>query len=135
MKQILAAVDGSDASYRALEHAAELSKHLDIKLTVLIVRLIVVSRKSVYAAVQDEEVEKIKDRAKHIVLSCGATNSDIVVETSRDTSFKIVEVAIDKNADLIVIGATGKSGFKAFMLGSVSQEVLKKSACPVTIVH
>ncbi len=135
MKHILAAVDGSDASYRALKHAAELAQGLKARLTVLIVRLIVVSRRGIYPAMTDEEVAAIKDQAAQLADQSGMKDADIVIETSRDTSFTIVQVGIDKEVDLIVLGATGRSGFKAFLLGSVSQEVLRKSACPVMIVH
>ena len=81
------------------------------------------------------QLKDIQDKAKDICLSSGMKNSDILVEKSRDTAFKIIDVAIEKDVDLIVMGASGISGFKAFMLGSISQEVLKKAACPVTIVH
>ncbi|MEL7257011.1 MAG: universal stress protein [Pseudomonadota bacterium] len=135
MKHILAAIDGSEASFRALDHAAELASLLNAELTILIVRLVIVGRKDVYAAVSKEDVEKIEHQARDAALSAGATQVSVVVETSRDTAYKIVDVAIEKGADLIVMGASGKGGFKAFLLGSVSQDVLKKSACPVTIVH
>ncbi len=135
MKHILAAIDGSDASYRALEFAAELAQKLDADLTVLIVRLIVVGRREIYAALSQDELQEIKQKADGIARSAGAIKTDVIVAKSRDTAFKIVDVAIDRNADLIVMGASGKGGFKTFLLGSVSQEVLKKSACPVTIVH
>ncbi|MEO1140436.1 MAG: universal stress protein [Pseudomonadota bacterium] len=135
MKHILAAVDGSEAAYRALAHAAELSQKLGAELTILIVRLIVVGRKGVYAATRSDEVESIAEKAKEVALASGVTNAKVMVEKSRDTSFKIVDVAIENDADLIIMGASGKGGFKAFLLGSTSQEVLRKSACPVTIVH
>ncbi len=135
MKHILAAIDGSEASFRALAHAAELASLLNAELTILIVRLVIVGRRDVYAAVSKEDVDKIQNQARDSALSAGATKVSVVVASSRDTAFKIVDVAIEKDADLIVMGASGKGGFKAFVLGSVSQDVLKKSACPVTIVH
>ena len=135
MKHILAAIDGSDASCRALAHAAELADRLDAELTVLIVRLILVGRKDVYAAMSLDEAHEIKKRAVDIALSAGKPQATVVVEKARDTAYKIVDFAIEKGADLIVMGASGKGGFKTFLLGSVSQEVLRKSACPVMIVH
>ncbi|MEJ6403796.1 universal stress protein [Yoonia sp. 2307UL14-13] len=135
MKHFLAAIDGSEASYRALSHAAELARNLNAALTVVIVRLIIVSRKGTYSAMTEDEVQAIAAQAGDVAARSGVTQPEIVIETSRDTSFTIVQVGIDKEVDLIVMGATGKTGFKAFLLGSVSQEVLRKAACPVTIVH
>ena len=45
------------------------------------------------------------------------------------------DVAIKKGVDMIVMGASGMGTLKAFVIGSVSAEVLRKAACPVTIVH
>ncbi len=135
MKKILAAIDGSEASLRALEHAAYLAKGMNADLVILLVRLIIVGRKGVFPAMRDEEIQDIQTKARDQVLSVGGVSPEILVEPSRDTAFKIVDVAIDKDVDLIVMGASGKGGFKTFLLGSVSQEVLRKSACPVTIVH
>lgn len=135
MKHILVAIDGSDASFRALEHATDLTKRLDTGLTVLIVRLIIVGRAGVFPALSKQTIDDIKSRATDVCHGAGLQNAKVRIEKSRDTAFKIVDIAIEEDADLIVMGASGISGFKAFMLGSISQEVLKKSACPVTIVH
>lgn len=135
MKHIMAAVDGSEASYRALAHAAELASRLGCELSVLIVRLVVVGRKDVLSEPTSDEIVDIQDRLRQIVEAAGDPKTDVVLEKSRDVAYKIVDVAIDRQVDLIVMGASGKGGIRTFLLGSVSQEVLKKSACPVTIVH
>ena len=135
MKHIMAAVDGSEASFRALGHAAELAGRLECELTVLIVRLIVVGRKDVLSEPTNDEIVGIQEKMREIVKAAGEPNTDTLLEKSRDVAYKIVDVAIDRNVDLIVMGASGKSSIKTFLLGSVSQEVLRKSACPVTIVH
>lgn len=135
MKHILAAVDGSEASYRALNHAAELASALKVELTILTVRLVVVGRRDAYVAPDGDEIHEIENKAKEIALAAGQTAANLIVEKSRDIAYKIVDTAIDRQADLIVMGASGKGGFKTFLLGSISQEVLEKSACPVTIVH
>src|SRR5262249_12494358 len=47
----------------------------------------------------------------------------------------IIEVAQDIEADLIVLGSHGLSGWKALLLGSVSDGVLHHAPCPVLIVR
>ncbi len=135
MKHIMTAIDGSEPSYRALLQAAELAKTLKAELSILIVREFVVGRKGVYAVMNDEDIRVIQKKAEEIVQTTGELEMNILVEKSRDAAFTIVEIAIDKGVDLIVMGASGKGGFKTFLLGSVSTEVLRKSACPVMIVH
>lgn len=47
------------------------------------------------------------------------------------------QVLIDAAADagLVVIGSRGRGGFTGMLLGSVSQHVLARAACPVVIVR
>ena len=47
----------------------------------------------------------------------------------------ILDVAIEEDVDLIVIGSSGKSGFDRFILGSVSDKVVNAAKCPVLVVH
>lgn len=47
---------------------------------------------------------------------------------------KICEYAEQQNADVIVIGSRGVSGYKKFMIGSVSEKVAKEADVPVFIV-
>ncbi len=135
MKHILVAFDGSDPSNRALEHAAKMAKALKAKLTILIVRLVVVGRSRILVAPDKEEALVILDQAKDVVSAAGGPKPTIVEKKSRDIAYTIIDEAIKKKVDLIVMGASGKGTVKMFLLGSVSEEVLRKSACPVTIVH
>ena len=47
----------------------------------------------------------------------------------------ILDVAVEEDIDLIVIGSSGKSGFDRFILGSVSDKVVNAAKCPVLVVH
>lgn len=47
---------------------------------------------------------------------------------------KIIEVAEKEKADLIVISSSGKSGLHRFILGSVTEKVLKTSEIDVLLV-
>lgn len=47
---------------------------------------------------------------------------------------KIVEISEKEKADLIIISASGKSGLHRFILGSVTEEVLKTSEIDVLLV-
>ncbi len=135
MKKILVPVDGSNASFRAAVHAAKLAELTKSGLAFLIVRQFVVGRKDVYSVLNDEEARAIRDNIREVVAAETTQQFDIIEEKSRDVAFTIVDIAIAENVDLIVMGASGKGGVKTFLLGSVSQEVLRKSTCPVMIVH
>jgi nucleotide-binding universal stress UspA family protein len=49
-------------------------------------------------------------------------------------SKKILEIAKDKNVDLIVINSRGIGGVKSMFLGSVSRKVVDHYEIPVLIV-
>ena len=46
----------------------------------------------------------------------------------------IEEVAIEREADLIVLGAHGRGPVEQFLLGSVPQRVLHHAPCAVLVV-
>ena len=135
MKHILAPIDGSPPSCRALAHAAALAALLRIRLSVLLVRQVVVGRRDVLEVWTDAQVEDMRTVVRDIIAQNGSPEHEFIEEQSRDVANAIIETAVTRHADLIVMGASGKGSVKAFMLGSVSAEVLGKATCPVTIVH
>jgi nucleotide-binding universal stress UspA family protein len=46
----------------------------------------------------------------------------------------ILEAADEYEADVIVMGTHGRTGFRRLVLGSVTEEVLRKARCPVLTV-
>lgn len=51
-----------------------------------------------------------------------------------DADSEIIRLANPVSADLIVIGTHGRTGFNRLMLGSVAEQVLRKSNCPLFTV-
>ncbi|ERT09011.1 universal stress family protein [Lyngbya aestuarii BL J] len=50
-------------------------------------------------------------------------------------SEKIVDFSQEKNADLIVIPTHGRRGISRFMLGSVTERVIRFAQCPVLVLR
>ena len=48
---------------------------------------------------------------------------------------EIVNFAEDQNVYMIIVGSLGKSGIKRFMLGSVSEKVVRHAKVPVLVVR
>jgi nucleotide-binding universal stress UspA family protein len=44
---------------------------------------------------------------------------------------EIIRTAADHNCDLIVMGTHGRTGLSRLMMGSVTEEVVRKAPCPV----
>jgi nucleotide-binding universal stress UspA family protein len=74
-----------------------------------------------------EEVRRALD------LTARAPNAILVAE-SGNASTTIVDQAVAKRADLIVMGTHGRRGFKRLLLGSVTETVLREAPCPVLTV-
>ena len=135
MNHILCPYDGSDPASRALELAIELATAVGARLTILVVREFIVGRHEVAEVWSEPEMNVVLDHAKGIVAKTNYPNATIVEARSRDASVTIVGYAEQHKAELIVLGASGKNTVKRFLLGSVSNDVVRKAHCPVTIVH
>ena len=71
-------------------------------------------------------------------LACLAAEApDVAVTALFETGHavtSIVDRAASLGADLIVMGSHGTNGFERLLLGSVTDEVLRKAGCPVLVV-
>ncbi|MGZ7069610.1 MAG: universal stress protein, partial [Methanobacterium sp.] len=47
----------------------------------------------------------------------------------------IVRKIKEENIDLVVMGTSGKHGLDRFLLGSVTENVVRSASCPVLVVH
>ncbi len=52
-----------------------------------------------------------------------------------DPKSRIIDLATEWHADLIVLGSHGRKGLNRFLLGSVSQAVARQAPCSVQIVR
>jgi nucleotide-binding universal stress UspA family protein len=86
--------------------------------------------------VRDQLIEVATARLDERVERCRAAG----VRASRCVAFGraaplIAQEASSRDADLIVMGTHGRSGFSHFLLGSVAERVLRLAQCPVLTVR
>jgi len=135
MKHILCAIDGSDHGKRAVSVAAAMALRMQTKLSILHVNEYVVGRGGVYDVSMPGESEKYLAEAKAIASNEAYGDPALKSVRARDPAHAILEFAENNEIDHIVMGAAGKGAVKAFLIGSVSSDVLRKSHWPVTIVR
>lgn len=140
---ILFPTDGSDASLRALDHAIELAETYGATLHVLYVVDVsysygdfdgaAVDLTPMFEALREEgerTIETVEERAE-------AAGVDVVGATREDGAVHrvILEYAEEIDADLLVMGTHGRRGLDRWLLGSVTERVVRAADVPVLTVR
>ena len=140
---ILFPTDGSDASLRALDHALELAETYGATLHVLYVvdtsypygdfDGAAVDLTSVFETLREEgerTIETVEERAATAGVDVvGATREDSAVHRA------ILEYADEVDADVLVMGTHGRRGLDRWLLGSVTERVVRGADVPVLTVR
>ena len=138
IKTMLLGYDGSEPSKKALDVAIKFAKQLGAKLYILYVINVDVTTE-LFGEYRGKIAEELMDKAKKLVneavekAKSEGVDAEGLVEAGVPAE-KIVEVAKNKNADLIVVGAHGYGGVKKLLIGSVSEKVIRLSVRPVLVV-
>jgi nucleotide-binding universal stress UspA family protein len=134
-EKVLVATDGSRYSEAAVERAIDFAKtHGGSMIAVSVVDV----TEEFYAQAPDA-VEKMENKAgemlEEVKKKAGASNVKIETHVREgDAHRKIVELAGEKNADVIFMGSHGRKGLKKFLMGSVTEKVIGLASCPVIVV-
>lgn len=145
IREILCPTDFSEASRHALDHAMVIAKWYGSRITalhVIHVPLVPEPPPSVLVAgvagatttvtstfqLCEEDVRAWIEPARR-----AGIRTDVWVDEG-NTAGRILEQALSRRTDLIVLGTHGLSGVDRAMLGSVTEKVLRKASCPVLTV-
>jgi nucleotide-binding universal stress UspA family protein len=134
---ILLATDGSPASEPASEQAIDLATQVGARL--LVVSVVASARQpseSTAVGHASETRDALAANAQAIVQKARAAGADATfLVWEGDAGDAIVAAADSENADLIVVGSHGRSGVSRFLIGSVSDFVVRHAHCPVMVVR
>ncbi len=138
--RILIPTDGSETSEKAAEHGVKLAKAVGADVIYLYVidissftgipteaiwenmrGLLEDEGKSVLAKV--EEIAKVNEVKAESLVKEGIPSEDIS------------KTAEEKQVDVIVMGTAGRSGLDKFLLGSVTEKVIRIAPCPVLVIR
>jgi len=133
--RILVPVAGTEADDEAIRLACRLARRDKGKIRAVYV--ITLKRTLPLDAEIESEIgkaEEILDHAESI-----AEEQDYEIETdllqAREAGPTIVDEAVEREVDLILMGVTYKRRFGQFSLGSVVPYVLKNAPCRVILYH
>jgi nucleotide-binding universal stress UspA family protein len=136
-KKILLGLDGSEGSFKALEHAIELAKHLGAELHTVSVEEVPHYPGTVGEVVEAEQAAKGRygqaiQRAKQMAQDQGvAIKFHVFVGHEVKT---IVEFIKEQGHDLLVIGFMGHSRIYDRVMGSTCQGLVRLAGCSVLVV-
>jgi nucleotide-binding universal stress UspA family protein len=150
ISKIMCAVDGSEHSFHAANYAVAMAKNFGAKL-----RLVHVIHNTGYTNPDDyglydleseeekkSEIQEIREETgdwfERIKNSVGQERSLLtkieLVGTSTSIESAIVNYAKRNLIEIIIIGATGRSGIKKLLVGGVTSAVINHAHCPVMVV-
>jgi nucleotide-binding universal stress UspA family protein len=138
---MLVPVDGSENSFRALEHAIFLKTKLqEAQITVVYIiedppTVYIYSPKIMEKLHADSKSESLKilERCKEMANKSGININTLLLEG--DPASKIIGYSEREKFDLIIIGSRGMGKFKEMILGSISNKVLHHAKCSVMLVR
>jgi nucleotide-binding universal stress UspA family protein len=138
LRTILCPVDLSDASRDALDYAALLSRWYSARLRVLFVAppMPPVAAAPFHDRTAAGQLRRtLVDELDRFVAPVRASGLAVDVTLGDGPIVqRILAEADSGGADLIVMGTHGRGGFEHFIIGSVTEKVLRKATCPVLTV-
>lgn len=140
--RVLAAVDGSEPALRACQTAADLlgRRHADIRL------LVVLSFEIDPYTLLGEEFADTPERLRLVREAVERTTAEprsvfekaghrvSATHTFGNTAEEILKEVTEWRADLVVMGRRGLSGASRWLMGSVSDRVVRHAHVPVLVV-
>ena len=143
LKNILVPIDFSDFSDKALEYALQLAENFESSLTIL--HAIVLFQDDVGEEERVQEYEnwikrreqKIHSQMKKNLHKAKVKNIKVksVILRGINAADAILDYLDNHPFDLIVMGTHGRTGLKHFLLGSISEKVVRLSPIPVLTIH
>ena len=142
MEKILVAVDGSNSSNLALDHAAVLAQAL--KSSLILLHVMEVKRVMMlhddftgsWIRFLNETVGDLRKKGGEILESAKkGLDVEFKLRLELGNPAKIIsDVAKEENCSLIAMGSRGLNDLTGILLGSVSHRVLERSLVPVLLV-
>lgn len=146
-QKILLPTDGSKFAEKAAEHAIWIASRSGAEIIVLNV----IETSSLVGLPAEDLIVKIKEMLKEEGRRSLERISEMISQSEEESKIEDVKITLkteegspaesilktieNENIDLVVMGTSGKHGLDRFLLGSVTEKVVRSSKCPVLAVH
>ncbi|MFJ8063618.1 universal stress protein [Psychrobacillus sp. NPDC096426] len=137
-KSIVVAIDGSKEAEYAFRKSIDVAKRNQDS----ILNIVNVIDTRAFEAYERSSVESAQQRSEELLNgyktqaeAASLENIKIVVEHGSPRTIITKELAKSVDADLIICGATGLNSVERFLIGSVSEAIVRSATCDVLIVR
>ena len=140
-KQIIVAVDGSDEAKEAFNKAVAIA----VRNEGAALHLANIIDTRSYAAVEaydrsiveraQKHAEELLEEYREKALAEGVKNVEAHVKYGSPKTMISRDLSDELEADLIVCGATGLNRVERFLIGSVSESIVRSATCDVLVVR
>lgn len=138
MNIIIAAVDFSDCSINALEHAITIADKGGYKIIMVWVNNPTTTKILLSSDHSDELKEEVKLQFKRLIDKYSPqlfpSQLEYVIREGKVYQ-QVAQQAKESNAEMIVAGTHGASGFVEFWAGSNANKIISMSPCPVITIR
>lgn len=143
LKQVVFGIDGSPQSHEAMKAAVKQFKLKERKVGVTLCHVVTipsaltfVSPVEFVAAIENNlsmEGETILATAEKELAELGITDAELMLRHG-DPSIELLIAVKHKKANLLVIGAQGRTAVQHFLLGSVSSRIAMHAPCSTAVI-
>ena len=134
MANIIAAIDFSDCSVNALEHAVSIASRGALDVHMIWVNNPSVTKTTIYSDTSAELIDEIRKQFGKLVEKYSPELPDSTIDfVIREGKVyrEIIDEAKEMESLCIVMGTHGISGFEQFWIGSNANKLISVSPCPV----
>ncbi|MBC7915913.1 MAG: universal stress protein [Pyrinomonadaceae bacterium] len=143
--KILIAVEDSQYSEKATLYGIDLARKLGAEIALLHVNELPMATSYIAdpllnepPVMMPEVIHAQEDASKKLLNkiadSVGDTLTVFTFHKLGNPKEEILNTADEWNADIIILGTHGRTGFDHFLSGSVAEKVVRKAKCPVLII-
>jgi len=121
---VVLATDGSEYSHEAAKYAIDYGKNCGVVPIVVSV------------AGDGSELGRAEENIRQVAEMAGQLDVEVEgVAVVGKPHEEIVRVAMDRSAELIVIGSHGRTGLERLLMGSVAERVIDNTVCAVLVIR
>jgi len=141
---VMVGTDGSDSSFRAVDRAAAVARDADATLVLLTAYRPMSPRErqdaadalgdEAYKVTGSSPAEQVLAAAGDRARQQGATKIETIA-VEGDPVDALVDEAVRRQVDLLVVGNRGLNSLAGRLLGSVPANITHKASCDVLVVH